>query len=178
MPLLERLLEAARSMGRQGDAIRYLTLLALSCHALGEPSAALAHLDQALTLAESEGYVRLFVDEGEPMAELLQAFSRQPSTVSPAYIEKLLATFGTVAHPLSREAVVDRAKRLSLIDALSDRELEVLRLMATGARYKEIAEQLVISLNTVRHHIRNIYGKLGVHRRRQAIARARELDLL
>jgi LuxR family maltose regulon positive regulatory protein len=174
MGLLERLLEAAQSMGRQGDAIRYLVLQALAFHALGDISSALASVGQALTLAEPEGYVRLFVDEGEPMAELLQAFRRQPSTANQAYIDKLLAAFGAAEQ--DKTSTVRRPS--PIVDPLSDRELEVLRLMAAGLKYKEVAAQLVISLNTVRHHTKNIYGKLGVNSRAQAIAKAKELNLL
>jgi LuxR family maltose regulon positive regulatory protein len=185
MPLLERLLEAARSMERQGDAIRYLGLQALAFHALGDISSARASLGQALPLAKPEGYVRIFVDEGAPMAELLRAFSDQLSAVSShpsvvgreqsaarqVYVDKLLAAFGAPAR--------DRAIPPSpIVEPLSARELEVLRLMTEGDKFAIIAERLFISLNTVRHHTRNIYGKLGAHSRAQAIARARELGLL
>lgn len=173
LPLLERLLTAAQSMERHGDAIRYLTLQALAFHAQGDTSAALTNLNQALTLAEPEGYVRIFVDEGEPMAALLrQAASRD---IAPGYVERLLAAFPD-AQRTSDSLRGDQST--DLVDPLSDREIEVLRLMAAGLRHKEIGEQLVISLNTVRHHTRNIYGRLNVNSRAQAIAKARELNLL
>jgi LuxR family maltose regulon positive regulatory protein len=169
LPLLDRLLEAAQSMGRRGDAIRYLVLQAVASHSTGDKPSALASLSQALTLAEPEGYVRVFVDEGEPMAELLQAVSSQRLAVSQTYVDGLLLAFGEVLRTPEGSA---------LVEPLSERELEVLRLMDAGLKHKEVAEELVISLNTVRHHARNIYGKLGVNSRGQAVGRARDLDLL
>jgi LuxR family maltose regulon positive regulatory protein len=190
LPLLDRLLVAARSMERWGDAIRYLAQRALAFHASGDTPSALACLDQALTLAEPEGYVRLFVDEGEPMAVLLRRAAARG--ILPDYVDRLLAAFGTAVadvesvdpsfddRPSSMvgcsSSVVRRPS--SLIEPLSARELEVLQRMAEGLKHAQIAEQLVISLNTVRHHTRNIYGKLDVHSRAQAVARARELGIL
>ncbi len=176
LPLLERLLESARSMGRQGDEIRYLVLRVLAFQALEDKVSALDSLSQALDLARPEGYVRIFVDEGEPMATLLaQAISQD---ISPDYAGELLAAF-----PEEMRQAVDFEVEMSaitqpLVEPLSDREIEVLRLMADGLKYKEIAEKLVISLNTIRHHTRNIYGKLGVSSRAQAVARARDLNFL
>ncbi len=168
LSLIEALLEAAWSMGRQGDAIRFLVLQAMACNHQGDTASALASLGQALALAEPEGYVRVFVDEGEPMAELLQAVSRQRSAASQTYVDSLLAAFGEATKD-ETEAASQRspipAPSSSLIEPLTERELEVLRLMAAGLKHKEVAGELVISLNTVRHHTRNIYGKLGVHRR-------------
>jgi LuxR family maltose regulon positive regulatory protein len=167
MPLLERLLDGAQSMGRQDDAARYLVLLALAFRARGDTPSALETLSQALMLAESEGYVRLFVDEGEPMAELLREIASRGDDLD--YVNLLLAAFG--------ERTRDGGPP-SMVEPLSERELEVLRLLATGLTYRQVAEQLIISLNTVRHHTRNIYGKLGVRSRTQAIARTQELGLL
>jgi ATP/maltotriose-dependent transcriptional regulator MalT len=176
LPLLTRLLEAAITMERHGDEIRYLVMIALAQYALGNTQAALDSLGRALTLAESEGYVRFFVDEGQPMAELLRfAVSHN---ISPNYASKLLAAFpkdvlGEIA--IKREPTIDTQ---GLAEPLSEREIEVLHLMAEGYKYKEIAERLVISINTVRHHTRNVYGKLDVNNRTQAIGRAKELNLL
>jgi LuxR family maltose regulon positive regulatory protein len=176
LPLLTRLLEAATTMERHGDEIRYLVLIALAHHALGNRQTALDSLSQALTLAEPQGYVRLFVDEGQPMEELLRiAFSQN---ISPDYASKLLAAFPNYALsavPIDKELTVNTQV---MIEPLSQREIEVLRLIAEGYKYKEIAERLVVSINTVRHHIRNVYGKLDVNNRTQAIARAKELNLL
>jgi LuxR family maltose regulon positive regulatory protein len=176
LPLLERLLESARSMGRQGDAIRYLILRAMAFQALEDKVSALDSLSQALTLAKPEGYVRIFVDEGEPMATLLALAVSQE--IEPDYAGELLGAF-----PKEVQQAVESDMELTtipqpLVEPLSERELEVLRLMATGLKYQEIAENLVISVNTVRHHTRNIYGKLGVSSRAQAVARARDLNFL
>jgi LuxR family maltose regulon positive regulatory protein len=176
LPLLTRLLDAAVTMERQGDEIRYLVFIALAQHALGNMQAALDSLSKALTLAEPHGYVRLFVDEGQPMAELLR--SAVLHTISPDYASKLLAAFSKDvpgAVPVDNEPTVPMQK---LAEPLSDREIEVLRLMAEGYKYKEIAERMFVSINTVRHHTRNAYGKLEVNNRTQAIGKAKELRLL
>jgi LuxR family maltose regulon positive regulatory protein len=176
LPLLARLLEAAINMGRHGDAIRYRVQIALAQHALGNTQTALDSLGQALTLAEPEGYVRLFVDEGQPMAELLNFAVSQ--NISPDYASKLLAAFPKDilgADPIDNELSINTQV---LVETLSQRESEVLHLMAEGYKYEEIAERLVISINTVRHHTRNVYGKLEVNNRTQAIGRAKELNLL
>jgi LuxR family maltose regulon positive regulatory protein len=176
LPLLTRLLEAAIAMGRHGDEIRYRVMMALVQHALGNLQAALGFLGEALTLAEPQGYVRLFVDEGQPMAELLNL--AVSNNISPDYAGKLLTAFpGDVPGAIS----IDRERKAStqlLAEPLSEREIEVLRLIAEGYKYQEIAERLVVSINTVRHHTRNVYGKLDVNNRTQAIARAKELNLL
>jgi LuxR family maltose regulon positive regulatory protein len=176
LPLLTRLKEAAARMERHGDEIRYLIMIALAQRALGNIQVALDSLDQALTLAEPQGCVRLFVDEGLPMAELLNFAISQD--IAPDYASKLLAAFPEdvlSAVPIDRELSVNTQ---TLVEPLSQREIEVLRLMAEGYRYQEIAERLVISINTVRHHNRNIFGKLNANSRIQAIDRARELHLL
>jgi LuxR family maltose regulon positive regulatory protein len=131
-PLLERLLEGAHSMGRQGDEIRYRVLIALAFHALEDMPSALDSLSQALTLAEPQGYVRLFVDGGEPMKELLEALERQPSTVSQTYIESLLGAFREVTNNERRTMKGEKLVSSSLAESLSERELEVLRLLAAG----------------------------------------------
>jgi LuxR family maltose regulon positive regulatory protein len=176
LPLLTRLLEAAITMERHGDEIRYLVMIALAQHALGNTKTALDFLGRALTLAEPQGYVRLFVDEGRPMAELLNFAISQD--VAPDYASILLAAFPKNvlnAVPIDMERSVNTQ---DLVEPLSEREIEVLRLMAEGYKYKEIAERLVVSINTVRHHIRNVYSKLDVNNRAQAIGRAKELNLL
>jgi LuxR family maltose regulon positive regulatory protein len=176
LPLLERLLEAARSMGRHGDEIRYLIQSVMAYHALEDNSSAINTLSQALTLARPEGYMRIFVDEGQKMATLLaQAVALD---IAPDYAGELLAAFpeevrGAVEFDMEMSTITQ-----PLVEPLSERELEVLRLMATGLKYKEAADELVVSVNTVRHHTRNIYGKLEVNSRAQAIARAQDLGLL
>jgi LuxR family maltose regulon positive regulatory protein len=176
LPLLTRLLKAAITMERHGDEIRYLIMMALAQHALGDKQTALDTLRRTLNLAEPEGYVRLFVDEGQPMAELLQLAILQ--NVAPDYASKLLAAFPEYvlsAVPSVKELTVNTQ---ALVEPLSQREIEVLRLMAEGYKYKEIAERLVISVNTVRHHTRNVYGKLEVNNRAQAIGKAKKLNLM
>jgi LuxR family maltose regulon positive regulatory protein len=176
LPLLMRLLEAAVTMERQGDEIRYLVLIALAHHAVANSQTAIDFLGQALVLAESQGYIRLFVDEGRPMAELLRfAVSHNLST---DYASRLLAAFPNhelSAFPTDRQLIINTPM---LAEPLSEREIEVLRLIAEGYKYKEIAERLVVSINTVRHHTRNVYGKLEVNNRTQAIGKAKELHLL
>jgi LuxR family maltose regulon positive regulatory protein len=166
--LLERLLEAANAGGRSGSLIEILVLLALAHHAGGDLRAALPPLERALTLAEPEGYVRVFVDEGPSMAALLNAVARHG--VAPNYVGQLLAALGTAEH----DTRVNRA----LVEPLSERELEVLRLLGTDLGGPDIAGELVVSLNTVRTHTKNIYAKLGVNNRRAAVRRAEELNLL
>jgi LuxR family maltose regulon positive regulatory protein len=176
LPLLTRLLHAAAKMGRHGDEIRYLVMTALAHHALGNDQIALDCLRQALDLGEPQGYVRLFVDEGQPMMELLQNAISQ--NVSPDYAGKLLAAFPKyVLKPIPIEQEQKNNIQI-LAESLSERELEVIRLMADGYKYREIAERLVVSINTVRYHTRNVYGKLSASNRTQAIIRAKELSLL
>jgi ATP/maltotriose-dependent transcriptional regulator MalT len=165
LPLLERLLQDIRSTGRRGDEIEILVLQALAFYEQGASAAALENLDQALTLAQPQGYVRLFVDEGPSMAALLRAGAGHE------YARTLLAAFD--ADPPAPHPTVP-----PLVDPLSERECDVLRLLVDGYKYQEIADQLFLALNTVRYHVKNIYGKLGVSSRVQATARAQELDLL
>jgi len=176
LPLLTRLLEAAITMERHGDEIRYLVRIALAHHALGNTQTALDSLNQALTLAEPQGYIRLFVDEGLPMAELLQMAISQ--NVVPDYASNLLAAFPTEIYAEVHSDKDLTVNQQSLIEPLSEREIDVLHLMAEGYKYEDIAKRLVISINTVRHHNRNIFGKLNVNSRIRAIDRARELHLL
>ena len=171
--LLERLLRAAEEGQRTGSVIEILLLQALARQARGDVPAALASLQRALTLAEPEGYVRIFVDEGPSMASLLSAFMKQGAAakqgIAPGYVRRLLAAVNKTEDgtPASQ----------GLIEPLSERELDVLRLLGTDLGGPEIARELVVSLNTVRTHTKNIYAKLGVNNRRAAVRRARELDL-
>jgi LuxR family transcriptional regulator, maltose regulon positive regulatory protein len=128
-------------------------------------AAALVPLERALTLAEPEGYARIFVDEGPAMAALLQVATKRPAV--PEYAGRLLAAFGK---PENRTAVTPL-----LMEPLSERELDVLRLLGTDLDGPDIARQLVVSLSTLRTHTRSIYSKLGVNNRRAAVRRAEEL---
>jgi LuxR family maltose regulon positive regulatory protein len=173
--LLEPLLPQTEKLGRTGSAIEILTLEALAHQARGDTTQALATLERALSLAEPEGYVRIFLDEGEPMAQLLrQAASRG---IAPEYVGKLLAAFD-VSERGSMEIARPHSRAQPLVEPLSEREMEVLRLLATGLSNREIAEELVVTVGTVKWHLHNIYGKLGVRSRVQAVAQARELALL
>jgi LuxR family maltose regulon positive regulatory protein len=163
--LLQRLLEAAEEGGRTGTVIEILVLQALGASAVSD---GLVPLERALTLAEPQGYVRIFVDEGPPMALLLRAAAKEG--IARSYVRRLLAALG--------KAETDRPIDQGLIEPLSERELDVLRLLATDLNGPEIARSLVVSLNTVRTHTKNIYTKLDVNDRRAAVRRAGELDLL
>jgi LuxR family maltose regulon positive regulatory protein len=165
--LLERLLGAARDGERGGSVLEVLILQALARHARGEVPAALAGLQRAVTLAQSEGYVRLFADEGPPMASLLKALTKQSA---PSYIRPLLAATTRTEHQPGRP--------VALVEALSDRELDVLRLLGSDLDGPDIARALSVSLNTMRTHTKNIYAKLGVTNRRAAVRQAHELKLL
>jgi LuxR family maltose regulon positive regulatory protein len=168
MGLLERLLTAAQDGGRMDSVIDILVLQALAHQTHGDLPAALRLLQRALALAEPEGYVRLFVDEGPPMATLLDAAAHQQ--FAPAYVRHLRSASGTPA---------DRAPATpSLIEPLSARERDVLRLLGTDLSGPDMARGLMVSLNTLRTHTKNIYSKLGVTNRRAAVRRAAELDLL
>jgi LuxR family maltose regulon positive regulatory protein len=164
--LLLRLHRAAASAGRSGSLIEILILQALTFAAQKRSEESLFVLEQALQLAEPEGFVRLFLDEGAPMVELLRrAVARDLHT---PYALRLLNAFGETATTPSQP----------LIEPLSTRELEVLRCVAAGYSNQEIAQDLVIAVSTVKKHVNSIYGKLEVGNRTQAVARSKELGLL
>jgi LuxR family maltose regulon positive regulatory protein len=166
--LLARLQRSASAGKRTSHTIESLILEALLYDAQHEPTLAIQSLHQALELAAPEGHVRPFVDEGQAIIDLLRdAVTQQIKT---NYIRRLLAAFDnrTALHPEAQ----------SLVDPLSDRELDVLRLLHTDLSGPEIARELFISLSTMRTHTRNIYGKLGVNNRRAAVRRATELTLI
>jgi LuxR family maltose regulon positive regulatory protein len=177
--LLQRLLEAAQAGGRTSRAIEILNLQALAVQARGDTEQAIIALEQALTLAEPGGFVRIFADEGPSMARLLcEAAARG---IMPGYVGKLLAAFGDGTKDEGRMTeslpLVDRPSP-ALVEPLSERELEVLQLIAQGLMNREIAARLFLSLNTVKAHTRNIYGKLGVNSRTQAVVEAQRLGLI
>jgi LuxR family transcriptional regulator, maltose regulon positive regulatory protein len=169
--LLARLLEAADAGGRTGSVIEILMLQAQAYRAHGDVSDAGASLERALLLAEPEGYARLFVDEGATMAGLLEAIASRESVR--VYARRLLTLFGASGAAMSSDEL-----SAGLAEPLSDREREVLRLLATELSGPEIARMLVVSLNTVRTHTKRIYTKLGVNSRRAAVVRAQELGEL
>jgi LuxR family maltose regulon positive regulatory protein len=177
MGLLERLLQAAEEGERTGSVIEILVLQALGRQMQGDIPAALRPLHQALTLAEPEGYVRIFVDEGPAMAQLLlEAAARG---IMPDYTGKLLAAFGIEQQRRVAEPPLPTTPALQpLIEPLSQRELQVLRLFKTELSGPEIADELVIGLSTLRTHTKSIYSKLNVNNRRAAVKWAEELGLI
>jgi LuxR family transcriptional regulator, maltose regulon positive regulatory protein len=178
LALLEELGETAEAAGRTGDLIEILALQALALWAGSKKERAVSILAGALALAEPEGYVRTFVDEGAPIGDLLSETleARQSGhldaagRISVSYLARLLAA---VAQEATAPAADER-----LPDPLSERELEVLALIASGKSNQEIAAKLFVSTSTVKTHINRLYRKLGARSRTQAIARAREMDLL
>jgi LuxR family maltose regulon positive regulatory protein len=182
MRFLDRLLQAAEEGSRMGSVIEILVLLALAHQAQGSIPPSLAPLERALALAEPEGYVRVFVDEGEPMRLLILDFrfliekqSRDRVHPQSGYVDKLLAAF---AQPGDMPQSKISNLKSEMVEPLSERELEVLRLLRSELSGPEIARELMVSLNTMYTHTKSIYAKLGVNNRRMAIRRAEELDLL
>jgi LuxR family maltose regulon positive regulatory protein len=171
---LAGLLQAAEAATRMGSVIKILTLQALAFQAQRDMDQAMSALERALSLAEPEGYVRTFVDEGKPVARLL--YEARTRGIASDYIRRLLAAF-PVAEAEQTAPSKTHPAQPGLVEPLSERELEVLELIAEGLTNLEIASRLFLALNTVKAHSRNIYGKLGVHSRTQAVARARALGI-
>ncbi|MBN1218228.1 MAG: AAA family ATPase [Anaerolineae bacterium] len=171
LTLLAPLRRIPEDKGRTACELEILLLQALAYQIQNQPAKSLVALEKALTLAEPEGYIRLFIDEGDVMAELL-ALAREKGGVLSDYAGRLLAVFSQESrHPSSFGLH-------PFIEPLSDRELEVLGLIAAGLSNQHIAQELVLTIGTVKWHLSNIYSKLGVNSRTQAVARARELRLL
>ncbi len=174
--LLDDVLVTAVPQKRNGRLIEVYLLKALLQQAQNQEKAAVESITHALELAQPEGYVLLFVEGGTAVIPLLQAVITDQTTAAPVrqYAQKLLATFQTddktISHPVGTVA--------GLIEALTPREIEVLHLVVAGDTNQEIADKLVITVRTVKKHITNILGKLGVSNRTQAVARARELGLI
>ncbi|MEM9009229.1 MAG: LuxR C-terminal-related transcriptional regulator [Cyanobacteria bacterium P01_F01_bin.86] len=172
--LLAQLYSAAEAGGRSGSMIEILILQAIINEAQGNIASALQFLERALTLAETEGYLRIFVNEGQPMARLLyEALARK---IAPNYVQRVLTAF-----PLneleSPKSLKTQSQVAGLLEPLSKREIEVLHLIADGRTNQEIATTLFLSVNTVKVHTRNIYGKLSAHHRADAVAKARALGI-
>jgi LuxR family maltose regulon positive regulatory protein len=175
--LLERLYKAAEEGGRMGSALEILILQAIAHHMRGDIAAALVSLERALSIAEPEGYVRMFLDEGTGMAQLLREAVR--SGIMADYAGRLLSEFDKEQPKAEEEAPRSTSPALSsLIEPLSQRELDILRLFRTELSGPEIASELVIALSTVRTHTKSIYSKLNVNSRRAAVRRAEELGLI
>ena len=174
---LERLLNAAEEGGRTGSVIEILLLQALAHQMQGDIPAALPPLERALTLAETEGYVRIFLDEGASMEQLLREAAR--CNIMPNYTGKLLGEFNIEQPKRADEfSPLPPSPSQPLIEPLTERELEVLLLFKTELSGPEIARELVIGLSTVRTHTKSIYNKLTVNNRRAAVKRAEELKLI
>jgi len=182
LDLLERLLQAAETSGRTGGLIEVLVCKSLASQKLNEKAQAVSTLQRALSLGEPEGFIRSFVTEGPPMAILLTATLNEQCElpgeslykVSADYINKLILALEIVGQRLPPKIDFD----YPLVEPLSEREFEVLKLLAAGLSNREIAQRLYVAVNTIKTHIRNIYGKLDVRSRTQAIAQAKKLNLL
>jgi LuxR family maltose regulon positive regulatory protein len=172
---LQRMLEAAEAGGDTTRVIEIMILQTLASQAGGDTYQALDTLERVLNLAEPRGYCRIFVDEGPSMARLLyEALDRG---IAPDYVRRLLTAF-----PIDKPEQVDPSEspvsQSDFVEPLSEREVEILQLIAEGLTNPEIANRLFLSLHTVKTHTRNIYSKLGVHNRTEAVARARVVGLL
>ena len=179
LAVLEPVRQEVEAKGWADESLKVTILEAIAYHMLGRNDESVRLLDEALALAEPGGFVRIFVDEGAPLEQLL--YRAAARGVMPEYIGKLLAAFDAE----KRRSADGSASRLPtspplqpLVEPLSPRELEVLHLVAQGLSNREIGERLFIALDTVKGHNRRIFGKLGVHRRTEAVARARGLGLL
>jgi LuxR family maltose regulon positive regulatory protein len=170
--LLDRVVDAAQAGDRAGSLVEARMVRALARHAAGDTSAAIPDLAAALTEGVPAGYLRLFLDEGPPMTELLRAAERRPEPVDPA------ASAEYASCVLRAAAAPATAAASSSDEGLSDRELEVLRLLATELTGPEIARHLFVSVNTLRTHTKHIFTKLDVNTRQAAVRRATELGLL
>jgi LuxR family maltose regulon positive regulatory protein len=150
------------------DGIRYaqIEIRVLQALAAGDEEQALAYLSEALTMAQAEGYVRIFVDQGSALIPLLHTAAQRG--VAPGYVARIVSAMPGASLPVAQP----------LIEPLSERELEVLRLVASGKSNREIAGELVLATGTVKKHLSNIFGKLNVQNRTESVARARELHLL
>jgi LuxR family maltose regulon positive regulatory protein len=183
--LLKRLLNAAEEGGRTGSVIEILVLQALAHNAKGDLSAALEALERAMTLAEPESYMRIFLDEGQAMRLLIEDLRSTIETRShgegkhlAAYADKLLDAFARSSSEPQSSSEHQKPKTESLVEPLTERELEILRFFRTELSGPEIARELVVALSTVRTHTKSIYSKLGVNSRRGAVKRAEELGLI
>jgi len=175
--LLTILAQTAEAAGRTGRQIEIFILMALTLHGAGRITQALNVFTKGLVLAKPEGFMRLFLDEGRLMEELLQASNKTTDSSLKGYTQELLDAFKMqTVGPAQIPASSHPAQ--SLVEPLTGREIEVLHLLAAGLSNREVAERLYVSEGTIKTHTHNLYQKLGVQSRTQAIARANELNLL
>jgi LuxR family maltose regulon positive regulatory protein len=173
--LLDRLFKAAEGKKRLGSMLQILVTQVLAYQAKGDASNTRASLERALTLAQPEGYFRIFVDEGEPLRLLLLDLRRSIEKQSSSNKHELLGYLDKLLFGFVQPKPVQQS---GLIEPLSQRELEILRLLRTELSVPEIAHELVVAASTVRSHTKSIYNKLGVNNRRAAVNRAGELNLI
>ena len=177
LAVLVPLRQQAEANARQDERLKVMVLQAVALHLHGERDTAVHMLGDALTLAEPGGFIRLFVDEGMPMAQLLAAAAAHG--MLPGYIGRLLAAWEAEQAQRPDTAALPPARPgQPLIELLSERELEVLRLIAQGLSNRQICERLFLALDTIKGHNQKIFAKLQVQRRTEAVARARELGLV
>ena len=152
-----------------------MMLQALAYQSTGQTEQAMESFEHVLNLAEPKGFIRIFVDEGQPMASLLyEALKRE---IAPEYVQRLLAAF-PVTEPEGVTSTKSQVDQSGLIEPLSDREIDVIQLIAKGLTNQEISNKLFLSMHTVKTHTRNIYSKLGAHHRAEAVAKARAFGIL
>jgi LuxR family maltose regulon positive regulatory protein len=173
--LLEIIIHNSIKAGRAYAELEGHILVALAFSAQGDLNRALAHLEKALAIGEPEDFIRIFIDEGDKMAQLL--YQALQAKIAPEYVQRIMNSFA-IDESYPSAAGKSSTRQSSLIEPLSEREIEVLELIAKGLTNQVIADRLVLSLHTVKAHTRNIYGKLDVHNRTQAADRARSLGIL
>jgi LuxR family maltose regulon positive regulatory protein len=174
LAVLEPVRRQAEAKGWEDERLKVMVLQAVAHQAHGDKDKAVQLLGDALALVEPGGFIRLFVDEGFPMAQLLSEAAARG--MMPDYIAQLLAVFE--AEERNSKDKPDLSHTQPLIEPLSQRELEVLQLIAQGLSNRQISERLFLALDTVKGHNQKIFGKLQVQRRTEAVARARELGLV
>jgi LuxR family maltose regulon positive regulatory protein len=173
--ILEQLQASTEARGRVVTLIEILNLTAIIFHAANKTDQAFVLLEKAINIAQPEGYIRIFVDEGPPMARLL--YTALEKGIAPDYVRQLLAAFPADQSENDSKAQTPTSE-FDWVEPLSERELEVLQLIADGLTNQEISTRLYLSPNTVKTHARNIYSKLGVKGRTKATAKARAMGLL
>jgi LuxR family transcriptional regulator, maltose regulon positive regulatory protein len=175
LAMLKPLRQQVEAKGWVDERLKIMILQAIAFHANGENEQAVRALGEALALAEPGGFIRIFVDEGQSMAHLLKKILNRG--IAPNYVQRILSSFAIVE---TEQAVLSQAQapKSELNEPLSQRELDVLRLIAQGLSNQEISDRLFLTLSTVKGHNQMIFGKLQVQRRTEAVARARELGLL